>query len=322
MDVNKYKIKYKNYKKIILISDDFSEIFDKLNTFNFSDYHINLKHLINFNPIISFYEYKRYFIINHKILSLFFKDDFSELNLGEDYLERVYNFIESNIDCQNSKKKELKNLIKNLFNSQNFIRDVIKFYTSENDFIYIINKVFRNIEEGIESLSFFIGPIHYLLVKFLNDNSLYGLYENIILFRTIYINEFDLNIYQMAKGDIICFPSFTSTSINQNFEPTFKALEVNNIDNKNENFKLIFNMEYIYEPGNISPGINIKNFSQFKNEEEILLFPFTFIDVQKFYKVGKDYILKCRILNKKNILEFDLKKGKNIIYKNGLLINI
>ena len=126
----------------------------------------------------------------------------------------------------------------------------------------------------------------------------------------------------MAKGDIICFPSFTSTSINQNFEPTFKALEVNNIDNKNENFKLIFNMEYIYEPGNISPGINIKNFSQFKNEEEILLFPFTFIDVQKFYKVGKDYILKCRILNKKNILEFDLKKGKNIIYKNGLLINI
>ena len=77
---------------------------------------------------------------------------------------------------------------------------------------------------------------------------------------------------------------------------------------------------YKYSYNNISPGIIVGKNSYFTSEQEVLLFPFTFIkvisiDIDRFNR----YKLKCEIINRDKILEFGLKNNKKIIYKNNKL---
>ena len=148
------------------------------------------------------------------MLSFFFKEDYSKLYFYDDYMEKVFNFINQNTDLKNNEKKKLKQIIENLKYSNNFLEDILKFYTSESKYVYLFNKTMRNIEVGMERLSFLIGPMYYTIVRYLmKKNSNLMLKERNNLYRNIYINQYDLDTYYMAKGKIICFPSFTSTSL-------------------------------------------------------------------------------------------------------------
>jgi hypothetical protein len=120
-DVNKYKSLYRNNDRVHLIS---SSIYD-INHFLFSkslneNYDKNIKYFINYNPLFSFYEYKNYYYIYHKMLSFFFKEDFSDLQFRESYMKKMINFIEKNTNYKESKKGELTNIIVKLKNSTNF----------------------------------------------------------------------------------------------------------------------------------------------------------------------------------------------------------
>ena len=131
----------------------------------------------------------------------------------------------------------------------------------------------------------------------------------------IYIDKYDLENYYMAEGKIICFPSFTSTSFIKGFTPTNNALIVNNYNNE----KILLKMELAYSPqyDNIPQGMILGNFSENPEEEEILLFPFTFIKVKSIKKKKYNlYKLKGRIIDKDSILEFGLRKGKKVVLKN------
>jgi len=320
-DVNFYKQKYGSNLKVKLISKDQKEIYDYLIKIsnNEPNYNKKLKNLINHNLLISFYEYENYYYIHHKMLSFFFKEDFSELDFCDDYMEKVFNFIDEDTDLKNKEKNELKQIIENLKNSLQFLNDILKFYTSESKYVYLFNRTMRNIEVGMERLSFLIGPMYYAIVRYLmkkNSNLMFNKRNK--LYRNIYINQYDLENYYMAEGKIICFPSFTSTSFKKGFEPTNKALHINNLYNE----KILLKMELSYEPkyDNIPQGMILKDFSVNPNEEEILLFPFTFIKVKSIKKMKNNfYKLKGNILNKDSILEFGLRKGKKVFLKNEVL---
>ena len=321
MNVNHYKKKYESNLKVKLISKDQKEIYDYLIEIsnNEPNYNKKLKNLINHNLLISFYEYENYYYIHHKMLSFFFKEDFSKLDFCDDYMEKVFNFIDEDTDLKNKEKKELKQIIENLKNSLDFLNDILKFYTSESKYVYLFNRTMRNIEVGMERLSFLIGPMYYTIVRYLmkkDSNLMFN--ERNKLFRNIYINQYDLENYYMAKGKIICFPSFTSTSFKKGFEPTNKALNVNNLYNE----KILLKMELSYKPeyDNIPQGMILKDFSVNPSEEEILLFPFTFIKVKSIKKKKNNfYELKGKIINKDSILEFGLRKGKKVFLKNEVL---
>ena len=45
------------------------------------------------------------------MLSLFFKEDFSELYFSDDFMEKVFNFVDKNSNYNISKKMELKRLL-------------------------------------------------------------------------------------------------------------------------------------------------------------------------------------------------------------------
>ena len=325
MDVKKYNKKYGSMEKV-LIKNNINEINQYLEKKSESNpqYDQNIKNLMPFHPLISYYEYEHYYYIFHKILSFFFKEDNTFLNFREDYMKILLEFVEENVDCSDDEKNNLKEIIRDLHNkSNNFLKNSLKFYTDESQYVYIFNKIMRNIESGIARLSFLMGPMYYSMLRFLkNDtNKNYCLKKNETLYRFISINQYDLNIYQMAVKDIICFSSFTSTSLGEgNFEPTPNAKNVNNISEEEE-ITLEIIMHYTHKNDNSPIGMILKGFAEYQNEREVLLFPFTFFKVNKLIKVdNKFYKLDCSIINKSCDLEIGLKNGKKVCIENGVLV--
>ena len=77
----------------------------------------------------------------------------------------------------------------------------------------------------------------------------------------------DVRLYKKSIGKVICYPAFTSTSLNTNFTPKPKnGLELVILDIKTNNTK---------------STISISNYSEFKNEEEYLFLPFSFFKITK-----------------------------------------
>ena len=315
-DKNKYLSLYNNINKLKLISNNLQEIINFLKTYKFSSYDIDMKNQIDCSPLISFYEYERCYFVFHEALSYFFEDNLSLPKFPQKYMEEVYSFIEKDNEYDYNLKNKLKNILKKLSESNDLASDFLKEYTYENGFVYFFNKIMRRIENGIIQLSFFVGPMFYSLVRYILINPTKGLTQNTILYRSIIINEIDLNMYYMAVGNIIVFPAFTSTSLKTGFSPTNQALKLNKIDKEKIAIEMIMNYRHLN--GNISPGIIIGDLSYYQNEKEVLLFPFTFIKILNIVKVDENhYKLNCDIINRKSILEFGLKNGKKIIVNNN-----
>ena len=332
-EVNKYKLKYGLKKKVKLVSGSIDEINKYLEkkSGHLQDYDKNLKDLkdlTDHTPIISLYEYEKYYYIYHKILAFFFKEDFSILSFSEGYKEKIFNFVDENTNYEDKQKQELKDIINKIKKSNNFLKASLNFYTKETEYVYLFNLVMRKIEEGLERLSFLIGPMYYSMVRYLKEeNPSLALNKDITLFRKISIKEYELNLYEMYQNEIICFPSFTSTSITKNFSTTANALQVNNVDQK-EKINILMVLHYKYQYNNIYQGMFLnKYFSVNSHEQEVLLFPFTFIKVNSLERANDeddyiDYILDCDILNRDCILEFELKKGKKIVIDDDNVVTV
>ena len=324
MNINKYQI-YKSEGKVDLITNSIIDVNKYLEnkSINEPDYDKSIKKLISHNPLISYYEYKNYYYIFHKILSFFFREDLSELKYRLDYKNIMFKFIELNSGCDSEQKQELKNIIDNIYNSNEPLKDFLEFYTDENKYIYIFNRIMRKIEKGLSRLSFLIGPMYYSMVRLVKkERKDLNLNKSITLYRNIVINEYDLNIYYMAQDNIICFSSFTSTSkTNSEFETTKTAKEVNNFIGNAIKLQMI--LKYKHNSDNAPIGMILANFSVNPHENEVLLFPFTFIKVNRLKKVDETYYeLSCDIINKKSVLEFGLKNGKKIDIKDGYLVTV
>ena len=177
----------------------------------------------------------------------------------------------------------------------------------------------RKIELGVARLSFLIGPMYYTMLRFLYlSGKNYLLNRNVTLYRTIYVNECNLNNFYMSKHNIICFPSFSSSSFVEDFETTNNAKQVNNISEND--IKVIMKLRYFHNSNNVPIGMILKEFSIAQHEHEVLLFPFTFIVVDNLKEINKKfYELEGTIINKARTLEFGLKAGKKVILKNNKL---
>ena len=213
---------------------------------------------------------------------------------------------------------------KQLKESKNFTEDSIRKYTGEGIFCYLLNRVMRNFEKGLIKLAYYIGPLLFGLNKYALEHPDKCLNENTTLYRKLTLNPLDKYIYKFSVGHIICFPSLTSTSIlKDQFAPTKLAKNINKIKNDKENseeIKIEMIIKYKHEEGNITPALNIVKLSNSKNEEERLIFPFTFFRINDIKtKIGEknSYIFNMEIINRKKIIEYDLKEGKQY-YIEGL----
>jgi hypothetical protein len=275
-------------------------------------------------PLITFYEYKYCYFSFHRIIAKFFKQNWlsPELIVWDRIL--IAKFLEKSNFPFYLKSKILE-IMDKLLKSKNFTRDCIRYYTSEN-LCYIFNKTLRDIGKNYDGMSHFVGPFNYALFKYLHDNPNKGLNHNITLFRDVQMSILDFYLYYLSLDDVICLPSFTSTTVlkNLNFENTWNAKIVNNSKSSDIHIKMIFN--YYYAKGNVSPGIFIRDESMYSNEEEVILFPFTFVKISniKYNKgtINDKHEIYFDIVNRNRIMEFELLKNRNfyINFKNNKII--
>ena len=160
-------------------------------------------------------------------------------------------------------------------------------------------------------MAHFIGPFYYGIYLYTINHPEKQITKKTILYRDIEIDRLDLNSYQFCENDIICFTSFSSTTINENlnFEPSNKAKIIN--DNLKD--KSFAKMIITYNPTKEdSPqGVDVSNLSFYSGEKEFLLFPFTFLKINKveIHSGNKDdrHLIYLTIINKGKLFE----KGLN-----------
>ena len=142
----------------------------------------------------------------------------------------------------------------------------------------------RNAGKDLLSLVYYMGPFLYGLNKYVKENPIpFSFTKNLTLYRNIQLPRLDFYSYIINLNHIICFTSLTSTT-------TIQKKFFNNRINNSNLIKLYMIIEYKHQSGNISPGIIIENnkgiesnefLSKYKNEREVILFPFTFFKIKK-----------------------------------------
>ena len=309
MKIEKYIHLKEKYKKIQIITNKFKEIIQFLKTIKLPKYDLNMDNHLLLTPLITYHIYKRGLFPIHRILAFFFQGMF--LGFSKESFEISKKFVENSTFTTEDKTKIIK-IMEKLIDCDNFPEKCIKYYTGEN-LCYIFNKALRNFEKLYVEMCHFIGPFYYGLYLYALNHENQQINKKVTLFRDIEIDRLDLYSYQLHENDIICFPSFTSTTLdeNLNFEQSQNANKINN-DNIDE--KSFLKMIITYDPkGKCIPQcLDISKQSQFQSEKEILLFPFTFLKIDKveIHSGKKDdkHLIYMTIINKGDVLEEGLNK--------------
>ena len=282
--------------------------YDYLKSKKFSKEDLSMDNHLFITPVITYYDYKKALFPIHRILAYFLKYKYGVYYFPKDYFIKAKKFIDKSTFDKEIKDKIIKIMeyLVNIKNREDFTKACIKYYTGEN-LCYVFNKALRNFEKFYVEMCYFIGPFYYGLFYYALQHKKKALNKKCLLYRTATLSKLDLYSYKFCENDIICFPSFTSTSIceNLNFNPSENANKINNNEEDKDFVKMIIS----YNPiGNCVPqGLDVSEESQYSYEKEILLFPFTFLKVNKVEmhsgKVNDRHYIYLTIINRENILE-------------------
>lgn len=189
--------------------------------------------------------------------------------------------------------------------------DIIRLYTQESDSYYKDFNNWLNTSDplAVQKTSWFIAGVMYSLNKYAEKNDK-GLKKTLKLYRGIRSNLYDLLNYQRAKGKIICFPSFTSTSRNYEVAERFAFGE--------DNYKTIITIDYKHKKGFLPTAVDVSKLAikEHEYEEECLFLPYSFFIIQDVEINHKEKTAKIELtsIGRKKILENYLKEGINLVY--------
>lgn len=276
-------------------------IFPSIKLLNFKKYS---DRYYNFHKIIS----SQYGILNGNIYN-------SAINILDEYLTSV----------NSSNKNTLMNALKVFGKGESNSQLIIKGYTG-NDYYRDFNRWLYEYDSlAYEKTGYFLSGLIYSL-------NLYGSQQNtfenkdVILYRGLRLSYIDVLPYEKNLGNIISFPNFTSSSTNLNIAESFSG-RTSSIDERKKNniFSVILKIKNNHKSGWISNAINVKNISNYPNEEERIFQPFTFYKVTKIDINTDNYTadIDLETIGRKTILEDKIKTGGKIRYniKEGIMEN-
>ena len=244
-------------------------------------------------------------------------------------LNKIKEYINNSQVIKASDQKNLISRFVSLEGKKNFAELAIREYTDESGFCYIFNRAMRNFEPGLISLAYYMGPFLFSLNKYVKDNpGKFAFKKNMTLFRNIQCSIYDFYLYKMNLNHIICFPSITSTStVRDHFNPTMlaKFFNKNGMDPK-DLICVTMIFDYKHKSSYKSPGIIVgknlasdgEEISKNSNENEIILFPFTFVRITKINEVkdkSNTYELYLEIINREEYIEYTLRDNVEKSFK-------
>ena len=300
------------FPKIKAVLNDFSEIFRNLNS---NKSVLNDSSIIG-SKFITFKDYKDNYIKLHSALSGFFNTSYKKMNYDSHYRNIFIEFIRnSDIDHKDCAIKLLEDV------KSGTVSQFIEAYTGENILCYRLNRWLRNCNSNeYEKVKYFAGPFSYALYHYAYTNRNQGIYESKNFFRKMTIKLSDFLLYKIFIGELICYPAFTSTSeedISKYDFPTATAINVNEL-NPND-ISVVLMIEYkCKNSSNVTPCINVVEYSVNVDEKEFIFPPFSFFKIEKVVEnsgtPNDPHIIYLSVPNKTNMLEFGLKNNKSIYY--------
>ena len=178
--------------------------------------------------------------------------------------ELLFNDDETMVKYFKIKTKESEEKLRQVFNGQHNVQNYISNYTVESFYYKYINKVLREGDfNTFRILSNHISKFIYHLYKYKKTNFQNN---NSTLYRSMFISQEEYNTYRNSIGKIICYPSFTSTSLHKGWNPIPGGQNL-----------ILVTLEI--QQNNCQSIINIMDLSKHKTEEEYLCLPFTFFKI-------------------------------------------
>ncbi len=195
----------------------------------------------------------------------------NSVSILDDYL--------TSVNCSN--KNTLMNALKVFGNGESNSQLIIKGYTG-NDYYRDFNRWLYEYDSlAYEKTSFFLSGLIYSL-------NLYGKQQNtwenkeITLYRGMRLSYIDVLPYEKNLGNIISFPNFTSSSTELSVAENFSSRNSSAESRKSSNFfSVIHTIKNIYKSGWVPIAINVRNISQYLDEEERIFQSFNFYKVKK-----------------------------------------
>ena len=253
--------------------------------------------------LINITKYNESYRSFHETLSSFYGESFgqtadlykSKIKLFQEYVDSTHKGGNIITHLQPFEQNDMKGII-NLYTSS-------AIYGDFNKWLYTLDEL------AYEKIGYFFASLMYNLNLY-NETEHMGVKEPITLYRGMNLDFYNLLPYQNNIGNIITFPSFTSTTSKQTVTGTFTSS-----GNKN-NFSISYIFKYNCKDEWIPTTIYVEKDSACKGEEERLFLPFS------FYMINKVDIdienchadIELEAIGRKTVLENDIKNGKRIIY--------
>ena len=252
-------------KKLFSIKEIKNEIIKSSNLIYFEDY--------NNIYIKLHYEFVRKYILYKKLKSKGYNEEKFLLMIKNEFpyflelAKQLFPNKKEIIDFFKKNTNENESEILEIFNCEDNAINYIKNYTKESFYYKYLNKFLREGDfNAFRILSSHASKFIYFLYEYRNKNI--KNHEKSDLYRKMYLSRKEIQKYRASIGRIICFPSFTSTSIDKN--NSFTPSKVN----------------YEYEPvllkikqNNTKSVVSISKDSEYTSEEEYLFLPFSFFKI-------------------------------------------
>ena len=313
-----------NIKKYIPLKYQYNQIHDDI--YNQSEQVVNFIRMFSAKEIkpfpltkfIAYNDYIKKYKNRHFKISTFYGD--LTLESYQKYIQEMNSLIE--------KKSESKELIRNQnivfegFLSFDIEKDVkaldiliINEYT-KNTFYGDLNKLLMNKMEFYETVAYFTARLMYGLNKYAKEFDMYSK-EIRQFYRGTKMSYCSILPYIRAKGKIIILSSFTSTTESIDKAKIFAGREKSNKLYRNKlKFSVLFYIKNNYNINWVSSGVNIQDISAAKKEKEHLFLPFSFYYLRDVQINTNNYTadIYLETIGKKEILEEEIKKGKEVEY--------
>ena len=181
----------------------------------------------------------------------------------------IIDYFKNNVkeeDCTDDNLNEIFQNDGNILKDN--IKTYIKNYTKESFYYRYLNKFLREGNfEAFRKLSNHLAQFIFKLYEYREKNI--KKQSNSNLYRTMYLHPDDIRLYTESKEKVICYPAFTSTSLNKN---KYIPKKLNN-----EHELVLLDIEQ----NNTKSIVSISKDSVYEKEKEYLFLPFSFFKIKK-----------------------------------------
>ena len=271
------------------------------------------------NILTNFDSYKDKDIILHKYLS----NDYGKISRDKTnaFLSNINEIINKNNEFRNKiKNEDLKwfEEILNLINNKEYEK-AISCYLKDMNLHQSLNKLLMKKDRIIfEKIGYFASNLMYSFAQYGQKRGT-GVTYATTFFKGKLLNILNILEFLKNKGTLITFPYFFNFTINKEFaELTSKRYYYDGKKNDNELYSVMMKFDYLHDDGYEPSIFQLKYLMQYPEEEDYILLPFTFLKITKVKIDSSKFIadIDFSIVGKLNILENDIRNGKNLQFDN------